>query len=193
MTLTPQLNDQHQQTGNFDIAIDFVLVNLGTLGSVNELAADVGREILDYYLGLLSFLCGDSVTLIAPPSFTYKDPGSNKGKTIICGEQGDVPPPFVLSGSSLTAPISPHHARVLSYFRQAVGNTDIPDSVMLFLVALEILVNQFEVTIQRTRKYEECGHETHLGPGGRERAQHLLVNVLNFSTARFRGGLGSSQ
>lgn len=185
LVLTPRLNDRHQQTGNFDIAIDFVLDNVGTLDSVNELAADVGREILDYYLGLLLFLCGDSVTLIAPPSFTYRDPGSNKGKTIICGEQGDVPPPFVLPVSSLAAPLNPKHTRILSYFRQAVGNTDIPDSVMLFLVALEILANQFEVTVERTRKCEKCGHETHLGPTVRERVQHLLVNVLHFSTADF--------
>ena len=185
MTLTPQLNDRHQQTGNFEIAVDFVMDNLETSGSATELVADVGREILDYYLGLLSFLCGDRVSLIAPPSFTFREPGTNRGKTVICGEQGDVPPPFVLSGSSLAVPLSPQHTRVLSYFWQAVGNTDIPESVMLFLVALEILANQIEVTVQRTRKCEQCGHETRLGPGVRERVQNLLVDVLHFSAVDF--------
>jgi hypothetical protein len=187
---TPQINDKGQQTGQFQIEIEFVIEDTGDKSSSCRLAADIGREILDHYLGLLTFLFDHQIKLTKPPSFNYQYPDTSNGVTginVICGVHMEAPPPMKLDPSSLLRfPIKTEYIRILSYFRQATNSTDIADSVLMFLIALEILANQFDTNEQRiVRKCPNCGHETRTKFGAAQKIKHLLVNVLAFKDKDF--------
>ena len=73
LLIKPHPNEEKKSNGLFDLDIKFIVEN----DNAPEIA-DLGRNILDIYINLLTFLSGCPVNLAKDPYLTYDYTGTNK-------------------------------------------------------------------------------------------------------------------
>ncbi len=184
----PQFNKEKQQSGKFNIEIDFE-VEFEKTKSPSNIVADLGRYLLDYYLNILTFSSGYPAHVVDKPSLHYNYPGTNNYRTLMFpSEQIELLPPVPIVSTALISSISvdSKQNRILGWFRKGIQEKDVINSLLALFVSLEILANQFKITSTAKKFCEICGHETELKPGMRLKVENFLCKEVGYNPEQFK-------
>ena len=92
LVIIPKQGEKGEQTGIVQISIGFRVDVTGEERDALAIA-DLGRDILNSYLALLTFMSGRPISLVSKPYLVHLYPGTRKGCTIT------FPPPIWYPGS----------------------------------------------------------------------------------------------
>ncbi len=183
--ILPEFNEKNEQTGKFKIKIIFELESKDEKTPPN-LIADIGREIFNSYLDLLAFISGDSVRMINNPALKYNYPGTNKYRCITFPTQkAEVKPPVPLNTLIFKINLEQKHNQILAWFRKAIQEKDIINSIIALYIPLEILANQFTCEGKIIEICDKCGYEKKLRPGMRIQVENFLINEVGYENDQF--------
>lgn len=182
MVLDPEFDDNNRQIGKFKLEISFELdAQQGKLPT--NIPANIGRDLIDYYVDALAFLSGRPVKIAKGPTVKHQYTGTNKFRHIFpAAEQATIAPPVpLLSHNLFDLPMDSKAARVLSWYSKGLQDKDVFSSLMHFIIALEVLANQFTGSQKVVRKCQHCGQESTLEPGVKQKISYLLTEIVGFS------------
>jgi hypothetical protein len=180
-TLTPVFNEKNQQTGTFEVQMEY-LVGPQKGDPPANVVADAGRDMMSYHLDLLAFLSGHKVTLLEKPRMLHKRPGTNRSRALLlAAQQATLVAPIPLAYTSLFAfKLEPQMRRILAWLRKALQEEDVVDSFISLCTASELLSNQFEFNDKSIRICKNCGYKELIGPSTRQRLEHFLVEQVGY-------------
>jgi hypothetical protein len=186
LKIVPELNEQNQQTGKFFIEINYEASTTEELMPA-EIPAELGRDIFQYYINLLTFLSGNPIKIVSPPSLTYNYPGTRNTRLISFGtEIGFFEPPVpILNTTLFTNKIDSKISRVLAWLKKGLEESDIVNSVLSLFISLEILSNQYDCPQKIIKKCTKCGYQMKLEPGMKQKVENFLVQNLGYKTDKF--------
>jgi len=187
LLIKPQLNESEKFNGLFDLDIYFIVEGTDKYSvSPNEIA-DMGRNILNTYINLLTFLSGCPVRLIRQPSLTYNIPNTNKSRTICFGTTVNMPPAVpLLDKHILSIGLDAKKSRIITWLRKGIEEVDPINSLLALLVSIEVLAEQFPCKETRIRTCNKCGNIDEMEPGTRQKVHNLLVNIVGYNEEQFK-------
>lgn len=185
LIIDPEFDDKGEQTGIFNLKIDYLIEIDDKIMSLEQ-PANIGRDIFDMYINLLTFLSGSPIKY-QKLSLTYKDNNTNEQKQLIFNQESIYLPSAVpiLGQSILSNKLDHTKDKILVWLRKGIEEKDIINSLLALYVSLEILSEQFPCHEIRSRTCEKCGHENEMQPGTRQKVQNLLINIAGYNQEKF--------
>jgi hypothetical protein len=185
--IDPEFDEHDNQTGVFTMSIEFAMAVSDEKPRAISVA-DTGRDMIDYFLSLLTFLSGYPVRVLKPPELTHNYPGTNKFRRIsFPSKQAMISPPVALANTSLfNIVLDPKVRSILTWFRKGFEEKNTVDSFVSLCVALELLANQFKMDKIMSRACPKCGHKAAISPGMRQHVEHVLVVELGCPKETFK-------
>lgn len=186
LVIQPEFDNRNQQTGEFAIEIDFAVEHEEERPD-SYVVVDLGREVFDLFLGLLTFLSGYPVYVVNPPGFTHNIPGTDRFRFIAVQPKQAVlePPVPLLNTAFFLGNLDTGVGKVLSWFRRGLEEKDRVTGMPALFASLEVLANQFECENTLARICPECGYTEQIRPGMKQNVRSLLVNVIEYTDKQF--------
>lgn len=187
LVIDPEFDEKNNQTGIFKLDIWFAIDTLGE-ESATEIIADTGRDVFNYFLDLLTFLSGHTVTVLEPLSLTHEYPNKSEYRTILFPTKyANISSPVSLTNTLLlNIEIDSKIRRILSWIRKGIQEKDVVDSYISLCTALELLANQFEFEGESITICSKCGYKTLKDPSMRQQVEHFLVNEIGYPDKTFK-------
>ena len=185
-SIFPEFNDRNEQTGKFNVIITFK-IDSKEIKPPPNLIADIGRDAFNNYIDLLAFLSGNSIRIINQLKLTYNYPGTNKYRCILFpDQQAVIKPPVPLTNTSIFAKkLEYKHSIILAWFRRALQEKDVVNSILSIFISLEILANQFPCEQKIIQECNNCGHIMESRSGMRIQIENFLIKEVDYSTEQF--------
>ncbi|MEJ2140930.1 MAG: hypothetical protein P8Y24_01000, partial [Gammaproteobacteria bacterium] len=184
----PEFDDKNKQTGIFNIKIEFG-VEVGEQEKPEAcIISDLARDILDYYLNLLTFLSGSEIKKVKPIDLKYKFPKENRFRAILYeSESANLVPPVPLSQTYLfKEPIDSRLSRCLAFYAYGIREKDIVISISFLLSALDMLSAQFKINEKIIRECEKCGYRKELEAGIAAKMKYVITDVAGYSEDEYK-------
>lgn len=184
--INPDFDENENQTGEFTISIEFA-VDASNGKPTKRSVSYIGRDMLDYFLSLFTFLSVHPVRVLEPPVLTYHYHGTNRFRKIFLpSKQTTTSQPVALTNTSfLGIRLDKRVRRVLIWLRKGIEEENMVNSFISLCVALELLANQFKINETKYRICTKCGVKTEIEPSTRQRVEHVLVTELGYSVEVF--------
>ena len=186
LIIDPEFDNKEKQTGIFNLSIDYIIETKEERAHV-QIPADLGRDIFNMYINLLTFLSGSPVRFEGL-KFKYNYPGTAKYRQLIPYEeliQMSTPVPLV-NKAILSTKLDYKKDRILTWLRKGIEERDIINSLLSLYASLEIISDQFPCDKIMSRKCEKCGHNNEIEPGTRQKVHNLLINIVNYNEEQFK-------
>ena len=184
--ISPEFDNKNKQTGTFNVIIAFKIDAAEEKPPAYQIA-DLGRDILSIFINLLAFLSVNPVHIIKPISMVYNYPNTKKYRLIeFPSQQANLSRPIPLDNNSIfNIKLEKKHNIILTWFRKALEEKDITNSIIALFIPLEILANQFPCEQRLILECEKCGHIIESKPGMRIQVQNFLTNIIGYSVEIF--------
>ena len=184
--IEPVFNEKQKQTGRFMIEIHFV-IKTEEEKPKPHIPADIGRDIFNIYMDLLTFLSGYPIILTKQIVLYYEYPDHKNFRQLVFPTVIDFPsPPIPLTNKDiLSKTLDKKKREILAWFRRGLQEKNIINSILAFFISLEILSNQFPCEVTNKKICSKCGNETTLKPGTRQKVENLLLNEIRYTPNQF--------
>lgn len=185
-SIYPEFDNKNGQTGTFNVNITFKIDSTEEKPSAHQIA-DLGRDILGTFINLLAFLSVSPVLVIKPISMIHNYPNTKKYRLIeFTAQQLNLRSPIPLESTSIfKIKLEIKHNIILTWFRKALEEDDITNSIIALFIPLEILANHFPCAQKITISCDKCGHIIESKPGMRIQVQNFLTNIIGYSNELF--------
>ena len=184
--ISPEFDNKNEQTGTFNVNIAFKIDAAEEKPPAYKIA-DLGRDILSTFINLLAFLSVNPVNIIKPISMVYNYPNTKKYRLIeFPSQQANLSRPIPLDNTSIfNIKLEKKHNIILNWFRKALEEKDVTNSIIALFIPLEILANQFPCAKKMVVTCEKCGHIIESKPGMRIQVQNFLTNIIGYNNELF--------
>lgn len=179
LAIEPVLDEQHRETGDFDLAVDFEVDD----GAEEAIVVDLARDLFDGVLSMLAFSTGYYCYPIGRPSVRRPGPDEGTYRQLFFADAlplgpfgaGQMGRPPVLDKSILGRPLTDEQQLLLGWWRRALETPDYVDSCTALFAALEPIAMQFPCAATRTETCPACGNKRELAAGTGQRVKAFLV------------------
>jgi hypothetical protein len=184
--IDPIFDENNRQTGTFNLDIIFLFPFPQEKTSPDEIV-NFGKLLINYYLGLLTFLSGQLVAVIKQPTFFFEIPDSKKQRVLIPSDLVFITPPILLKNTSVFClKIEKRIWEIMYLIQQGLRINEVIASYLLLFSALELLANQFDFDDEIIDRCEKCGYEKRIRSGSKKKIAALLIDTLGFTDQLFQ-------
>jgi len=186
--ILPEFDNKNKQTGIFNIKIEFGVEAGEEEKPEAYIISDLARDILDYYLNLLTFLSGSEIKKVKPMNLRYEFPEGNRFRAIFYEtESANLVPSAPLPHTYLfKKPINSKLSRCLAFYAYGIREKDVVISISFLLSALDMLSAQFKIEEKIIRECEKCGYKKELEAGTAAKMKHVITVVAGYSEDAFK-------
>lgn len=183
VVLTPEFIFENTQTGAFDVEITFEVEVQNEGKSSPDLVITVGRETLDRFLDLLSFISCDKVEIDDTVTFSTSLDRNHK-RYVIPGQLILDRNPSILEKLNISnKQIKDKLCKSLRWFRYSLDRSTPVDRFHSIAVAVEVISNEFidKLCEPEPKSCDKCGHVYSKNPSTRSKFVQFIKHFGKIS------------